>query len=40
MKYALEMGSGAMIYIANSINICSGIKNLIRANHGHSEEIA
>jgi hypothetical protein len=29
MKYAVEMGSGAMIYIASSIKIGSGIQQLI-----------
>jgi hypothetical protein len=29
MKYAVEMGSGAMIYIPRFINIGSGIKNSI-----------
>jgi hypothetical protein len=31
MKYAVEMGSGALIYIPSSINIGSGIQKLIRA---------
>jgi hypothetical protein len=30
MKYAIEMGSGAMIYITGFINICSGIQKLVR----------
>jgi hypothetical protein len=29
MKYAVEMGSGAMIYIPNFIRIGSGIQNLL-----------
>jgi hypothetical protein len=29
MKYAIEMGSGAMIYIASFIKIGSGIQKLI-----------
>jgi hypothetical protein len=29
MKYAVEMGSGAMIYIPSFIKIGSGIQNLI-----------
>jgi hypothetical protein len=29
MKYAVEMGSGAMIYIPNFIKIGSGIQKLI-----------
>jgi hypothetical protein len=30
MKYAVEMGSGAMIYIPSFIKIGSGIQKLIR----------
>jgi hypothetical protein len=30
MKYAFEMGSGAMIYIPSFIKIGSAIENLIR----------
>jgi hypothetical protein len=30
MKYAVEMGSGAMIYIPSFIKIGTGIQNLIR----------
>jgi hypothetical protein len=30
MKYAVEMGSGAMIYIASFTKIDSGIQKLIR----------
>jgi hypothetical protein len=40
MKYALEMGSGAMIYIPSLINIGSGIQKLIGGIHRHSMEIA
>jgi hypothetical protein len=29
MKYAIEMGSGAMIYIPNLIKIVSGIQNFV-----------
>jgi hypothetical protein len=32
MKYAVEMGSGAMIYIPGFINIGLGIRNLIRGD--------
>jgi hypothetical protein len=32
MKYALEIGSGAMIYIARFIKTSSGIHNLIGGN--------
>jgi hypothetical protein len=31
MKYAVEMGSGVMIYIPSFIKIRSGIQNLIEA---------
>jgi hypothetical protein len=27
MKYAVEMGSGAVLYTRSSIEICSGIRN-------------
>jgi hypothetical protein len=30
MKYAVEMGSGAMVYIPSFIEIVSGIQKLIR----------
>jgi hypothetical protein len=30
MKYAVEMGSGSMIYIPTFINIRSGIQKLIK----------
>jgi hypothetical protein len=33
MKYAVEMGLGAMIYIPSFINIGSGIQNLIGGIH-------
>jgi hypothetical protein len=33
MKYAIEMGSGAMIYISNFIKIGSGIQKLIGETH-------
>jgi hypothetical protein len=32
MKYAVEMGSGAMIYIPSFIKICSGTQKLIGAD--------
>jgi hypothetical protein len=35
MKYAVEMDSGAMIYISGFINICSGIKKLIGGINRH-----
>jgi hypothetical protein len=37
MKYALEMGSGAMIYIPSSIEIGSGIQNSIRGEYTDTE---
>jgi hypothetical protein len=41
MKYAVEMGSGAMIYIRSFINIGSGIQKLIRqGSQTHNMEIA
>jgi hypothetical protein len=41
MKYAFEMGSGAMIYIPSFINIGSGIRKLIMGeSQTHSMEIA
>jgi hypothetical protein len=33
MKYAVEMGSGAMIYIPSFIRTGSGIQNLLRGIH-------
>jgi hypothetical protein len=33
MKYAVEMDSGAMIYIASFIKIGSGIQTLLRGRH-------
>jgi hypothetical protein len=44
MKYAIEMGSGAMIYVPSSIKIGSGIQKLIRGDsrthrqHGDSHK--
>jgi hypothetical protein len=41
MKYAAEMGSGAMTYIPSFINIGSGIRKLIQGNsQTHRMEIA
>jgi hypothetical protein len=38
MKYAVEMGSGAMIYIPGSIKIGSGIQNLMGGRvHRHTD---
>jgi hypothetical protein len=33
MKYAVELGSGAVIYIPSFINISSGIQLFIRGIH-------
>jgi hypothetical protein len=35
MKYVVEMGSGAMIYIPSFIKTGSGIQKLIRGVHRH-----
>jgi hypothetical protein len=35
MKYAFQMGAGAMIYIPSSIKIGSGIQKLIGGLHRH-----
>jgi hypothetical protein len=37
MKYAVEIGSGAMIYIPSFIKIDSGIQKFIGRIHRHSE---
>jgi hypothetical protein len=37
MKYAVEMGSGLMIYIPSFIEICSGIQKLIGGIHSHRD---
>jgi hypothetical protein len=39
MKYAVEMGSGAMIYIPSLINISSAVQKLMDATHGHTESM-
>jgi hypothetical protein len=36
MKYAVELGSGAIIYIQSFLKISSGIKKLERGIHTHS----
>jgi hypothetical protein len=36
MKYSVEMGSGAMIYIPSFIKIGSGIQKLIGGSHRHT----
>jgi hypothetical protein len=41
MKYAVEMGSGAMIFIPSFIKIGSGIQKLIQAIHRqHGDRIS
>jgi hypothetical protein len=37
MKYAVEMGSVAVIYIASFMKIGIGIKKLIRGIHRHTD---
>jgi hypothetical protein len=39
MKYAVEMGSGAIIYMPNFIQIRSGIQKLTREIHGHTDSM-
>jgi hypothetical protein len=39
MKYAVKMGSEAMIYIPHFINIGSAIQNLIGRKHIHTDSI-
>lgn len=37
MKYAAEMGSGAMVYVPRFMMIGSGIQKLIRRLYTHTE---
>jgi hypothetical protein len=39
MKYAVEMGSGVMIYTPSFINIGSGIQKVIRGIHRHTDSM-
>jgi hypothetical protein len=39
MKYAVEMGSGAMIYIPSSIKIGSDVQKFIREIHRHTDNM-
>jgi hypothetical protein len=39
MKYAVKIGSGAMIYISSSIKIGSSIQKLIRRIHRHTDSM-
>jgi hypothetical protein len=37
MKYAVEMGSGALIHVQSFIKIGSGIQNLIGGMHRYTD---
>jgi hypothetical protein len=39
MKYAVEIGSGAMIYIPSFIKIGSGTRTLTRGIHRHTDSM-
>jgi hypothetical protein len=39
MKYAVEMASGAMIYIPSFIKIASGIQKLMMGTHRHTDSM-
>jgi hypothetical protein len=39
MKYADEIGSGAIMYMPRLIKIGSGIQKLIRGIHRHTESV-
>jgi hypothetical protein len=39
MKYAVEMGSGAMIYIPSFIQTGSGIQKLVRLIDRHTDSM-
>jgi hypothetical protein len=39
MKYAIEMGSGAMIYIPGFIEFGSGIQELVGGIHRHTDRM-
>jgi hypothetical protein len=39
MNYAVEMGSGAMIYVQTSIKIGADIQKLVRGIHGHTDNM-
>jgi hypothetical protein len=39
MKYAVEMGSAAMIHIPSFIKIASGIQKLIAGIHRHTDSM-
>jgi hypothetical protein len=40
LKYAVEMGSGAVIYIPSFIKICIAIQNLDGGIHRHDDRIS
>jgi hypothetical protein len=39
MKYAVEMGSDAMIHIPSFVMIGSGIRNLVKGIHRHTDSM-
>jgi hypothetical protein len=39
MKYAVEMGSGAIMYIPSFIKIGSGVQKLIGRIHRHTDSM-
>jgi hypothetical protein len=39
MKYAIEMGSGAMIHIPSFIKVGSGIQKLVGGIHRHTDSM-
>jgi hypothetical protein len=39
MKYAVEMGSGVMIYIPSFVQTGSGIQKFIRGIHRHTDSM-
>jgi hypothetical protein len=39
MKYAVEIGSGAMIYIPIFLKIGSGVQRLIGVTHKHTHRL-
>jgi hypothetical protein len=40
MKYAVEIASGAMLYIPSFIKTASGIQKLIEGIHRHTDSMA
>jgi hypothetical protein len=39
MKYTVEMGSVGMIYVSSFMKMGSGIQNLIRVIHRHTDRM-